>query len=67
MSPKVGIEEEGLPTLPTQLRKVWLGIMPWSRLGEESQEEGRGSQKRHRTDTYFIFAVGGHGDVDHKG
>lgn len=59
MSPKVSIEVEGLPTLATQVRKVWLG--------EESQEEGRGSQKRLRTDTCFTFAGGGHGDEDHRG
>lgn len=48
MSSKVSIEEEGLPTQATQSRKVWLGTMPWPRLGEESQEEGRGNQKNRR-------------------
>lgn len=67
MSPKVSIEEEGLPTLATQLRKVWLGTTPWLRCGEESQEEGRGSQERCRTDPCFIFAEGGQGDEDHRG
>ena len=64
MSPKVSIEEEGLIT---QVRKVWLGTMPWLRLGEESQEEGRGSQKRRGADACFVFAGGGHGEADHCG